>query len=416
MDIAIIGSGVSGLVCAHYLSRRHRITLFEADDRIGGHVNTIEVEDDGRRLPVDTGFIVFNDGNYPNFRRLLDELGIAARPTRMSFSVRCERTGLEYGGHSLNGVFAQRANLFRPSFLGMLRDIGRFGREAPAAAARAGPGVTLGSYLDEARYSREFCDQYLVPMAAAIWSSSTRQVRDFPLKFFVSFFANHGMLTPRRAPQWRVVEGGSAAYVRALTAPIADRIRRAKPIRAVRRVLDAVEVTPALGGPERFDHAVIAAHADQALAMLAEPTPAEREVLSAFRYQANSAVLHTDERLLPRSRRAWSAWNGAISAESAPDRPVSVTYNQTILQSLPTSRAYCVTLNDDDRIDARAVIARMTYHHPVITAAGVAAQARHGEISGAGRVHFCGAYWGNGFHEDGVKSGLAVCAALGVTP
>ncbi len=413
MRIAIIGSGISGLVAAHHLWRDHEITVFEARDYIGGHTNTVEVERAGRVWAVDTGFIVFNDRTYPNFERLLGELGVAWQPTEMSFSVKCERTGLEYNGSSLNRLFAQRRNLFRPSFHRMLRDVLRFNREAPALLDGRDGGETLGEYVAAHGYSKEFTDHYLVPMGAAIWSTDPQCFRDFPARTFVRFFSNHGLLTVNDRPEWRVVQGGSARYVERLTLPFRDRIRLRCPVVAVQRRPDHVAVQPRCGPVERFDEVVFATHSDQALRLLADPTPAEREILGALRYQRNEVVLHTDARLLPR-RRAWASWNYHVPRD--PQEGVAVTYHMNILQSLRSPEPFLVTLNRSDRIDPDKVLRRLTYDHPLFDLAAIEAQARWSEISGVGRTHYCGAYWGYGFHEDGVKSGLRVCEALERVP
>jgi len=413
MRIAIIGSGISGMVAAHHLWRDHEITVFEARDYLGGHTNTVEVRQAGRTYAVDTGFIVFNDRTYPEFERLLKELGVAWQPTEMSFSVKCDRTGLEYNGSSLNRLFAQRRNLFRPSFLRMLRDVFRFNREAPALLDGDEGRETLGEYVAAHGYSSEFVDHYLVPMGAAIWSTDPQRFREFPARTFVRFFQNHGLLTVNDRPQWRVVQGGSARYVERLTGGFRDRIRLRCPVVAVQRRSDHVAVQPRCGPVERFDEVVFATHSDQALRMLADPTPTEREVLGALRYQRNEVVLHTDARLLPR-RRAWASWNYHVPRD--PQEGVAVTYHMNILQSLRSPEPFLLTLNRSDRIDPGRVLRRLVYDHPLYDLAAIAAQERWSEISGVQRTHFCGAYWGYGFHEDGVKSGLRVCESLRRAP
>jgi predicted NAD/FAD-binding protein len=411
MKIAIIGTGISGMVAAYLLNQEHDIAVFEANDYIGGHTHTVAVEQEGTTYAVDTGFIVFNERTYPNFVRLLQRLGVAPQPTSMSFSVTCERSGLEYNGTSLNTLFAQRRNLFRPSFYRMLRDILRF-HAAALALLQSDAGVdTLGDYLITRRYSREFIDHYIIPMGAAIWSADPQQMNHFPVRYFVQFFHNHGMLRVNGRPQWRVIQGGSARYVEALTRPYRARIRLKCPVRSVTRSPNGVVVTLQCGKHERFDHVVIATHSDQALALLADPTDAEREILGAFAYQANDVILHTDTTLLPRRRRAWASWNYYIPREA--HGRVAITYNMNILQSLQAPQPFCVTLNRGEVIDPTRIIQRMTYHHPVYTAQAVAAQTRHRQISGVNRTFFCGAYWGYGFHEDGVNSALAVCQAFG---
>ena len=403
MKIAIVGTGIAGNVVAHRLHREHDITVFEAAERIGGHTHTRCVEIGGERHEIDTGFIVFNDWTYPHFVALLGELGVASQPSAMSFSVRNEASGLEYNGATLDTLFAQRRNLLRPSFHRMIRDILRFNREAPALLEH-GAEPALGDYLAAQRYSREFIEDYLVPMGAAIWSTDETRVLAFPARYFVRFFHNHGMLSVDQRPQWRVVRGGSARYVEKLGAPFRERIRLNSPVESMRRSRDGVWVKARGAEAERYDHAFVACHADQALALLGDATPLEREVLGAIPYQENEAVLHTDTALLPRAKRAWAAWNYHV-LPSAGAR-VALTYNMNILQSLESRETFCVTLNRTERIAPERIIERITYHHPLYTPAGVAAQARQREVNGANRTYFCGAYWRYGFHEDGVVSAL----------
>ena len=409
MRIAIIGTGISGLSAAWALHRDHTLTLFEAGDYIGGHTHTVDVEVQGRPYAVDTGFIVFNDWTYPQFIALLDQLNVASRPTRMSFSVRCERSGLEYNGENLNTLFAQRRNLFRPAFHRMIRDILRFNREAPALLEQE-QDSSLDAYLRAGCYSREFIDHYILPMAAAIWSAEPAIMGQMPARFFVRFFKNHGLLSVRDRPQWRVIAGGSRSYVDALVAPFRERIRLNCPVKWLRRQPGQVEIKPRGGAVEYFDQVIIATHSDQALRLLADPSAQEREILGALPYQENDVVLHTDTRLLPRRRLAWAAWNYQLPAQ--PRDRVAVTYNMNILQGLEAPETFCVTLNRGDAIDPARILYRTTYHHPVFTTAGVQAQARRAEISGVNRTWYCGAYWRNGFHEDGVDSGLAVAREL----
>ncbi|RPH44771.1 MAG: FAD-dependent oxidoreductase [Lysobacterales bacterium] len=405
MRIAIIGTGIAGNTVAWKLHRAHEITVFEAAEWIGGHTHTIDVDWRGRRYAVDTGFIVCNDWTYPNFLQLLEEIGVETQPSTMSFSVRCERTGLEYNGTSLNTLFAQRRNLLRPAFHRMLRDIMRFNREAPKLLdALADLRTTLGDFLARARYGREFIEHYLTPMGAAIWSTDPARLLEYPAVFFIRFFSNHGMLSIDDRPQWRVVRGGSRTYVEKLTAPFRDRIRIRAPVSSVGRVPGGVEIEAKDGTRQRFDAVFIACHSDEALQLLHDPSAAEREVLSAIAYQANDVVLHTDTSLLPTRRRAWAAWNYHVLER---DRgPVAVTYNMNTLQSLDAPDTFCVTLNRPEAIDPAKVIARFTYHHPLYTSAAVAAQARRQELNGASGIYYCGAYWGHGFHEDGVVSAL----------
>jgi predicted NAD/FAD-binding protein len=394
MKVAIVGAGIAGNVAARELHRAgHDITLFEAARHIGGHSHTHSIEG----LALDTGFIVYNERTYPNFTRLLAELGVESQPSSMSFSVRNETSGLEYNGASLDLLFVQRRNLLRPSFYRMLADIVRFNREAPRLL-QGGEEMTLGDYLGWNGYSSAFVRDYLVPMGAAIWSTDPARMLAFPARFFVRFFANHGMLTIDERPQWRVVRGGSARYVEKLVAPFRERIRLGARVRSVRRIAGGV----VLDG-ERFDYAFLACHADQALAMLADPSRAEREALGAIGYQENEAVLHTDSSLLPRARRAWAAWNYHVVPDGA---RVALTYNMNILQSLAARETYCVTLNRTKHIAPERILKRLTYHHPLFTPGAVAAQARQRELNGARRTYYCGAYWRFGFHEDGVVSAL----------
>ena len=403
MKVAIVGSGIAGNVAARELRRDHDITVFESADHVGGHTHTHEVEVDGHLVSVDTGFIVFNRRTYPLFDALLTELGVPSQESRMSFSVRSEATGLEYNGTSLDGLFAQRRNLLRPSFLGMVADILRFNREAVGMLDRPGGERALGDFLAEGRYGRAFRDDYLVPMGAAIWSTDPKRMLSFPVRFFVRFLHNHGMLTVDDRPTWRTVTGGSARYVERLVAPFRDRIHVGAAVESIRRLPAGVMVKVRGEAPVRYDAVFLACHADQALRLLADPTPAERSVLGAIPYSENEAVLHTDERLMPRAKRAWAAWNYHRLPDA--DAPVALTYNMNILQRLRTPRPLLVTLNRGEGIDPRHVLRRITYHHPLFTPAAVAAQARHAELD-RDRTFYCGAYWRYGFHEDGMWSAL----------
>ncbi len=410
MRIAIVGSGIAGNVAAYHLSREHDITVFEAGGHVGGHTHTHDIEQGGRRYAVDTGFIVFNSWTYPNFIALLNQLGVASQSSAMSFSVSDEGSGIEYNGTSLNTLFAQRSNLFRPAFWRMLRDIARFNRGAPALLGEEGDLLSLGEYLDRNRYSREFVDRYVIPMGAAIWSTDPQSMRSFPARFFVRFFHNHGMLSVNQRPQWRVIRGGSARYVEKLTAPFRDRIRLNTPVQSIRRIAGGAMVKSAGCEAERFDAVFLACHSNQALAMLADASAPEREVLGAIPYQENEAVLHTDIRMLPRRRLAWAAWNyhvpdGRHKVDN--NQKVALTYHMGILQSLDSAEPFLVTLNRSQDIDPAKVIRTIRYEHPLFTPAAVAAQARQAEINGPLSTYFCGAYWRNGFHEDGVVSALS---------
>jgi uncharacterized protein len=403
MLIAVIGSGISGLVVASRLHREHDVTVFEAGAHVGGHTNTVDVTSAGRSYAVDTGFIVFNDWTYPRFIALLNELGVPFQDSNMSFSLRDERSGLEYNGTSVNSLFAQRRNVFRPSFLWMIREILRFNRECKSLLAGSDDALTLGEYLEREGYSRTFREQYIVPMGMSIWSATERAMLTFPARFFVEFFDKHGFLNVDRRPVWQAVTGGSREYVRKLAEPFRHRIRLRTPVVGVRRDAAGVTVRSEGHGAERFDQVVIACHSDQALRLLEDPSDSERDILGAFPYQENIATLHTDERLLPRTPLARAAWNYHLTNARERDR-VTLTYDMNVLQSLDAPVKFLVTLNREDAIDPAKVLRTIAYHHPVYLPAGVAAQKRRGEISGVNRTAYCGAYWRYGFHEDGVVS------------
>ncbi len=417
--IAVIGSGISGLTAAHLIATDHQVTVFEAADYVGGHTNTVNVGPEHGGLAVDTGFIVFNDWTYPNFIKLMGQLGVESQKSDMSFSVKCEKTGLEYNGTNINSLFAQRRNLLRPSFHRMIRDILRFNKESLELLDRPeDDGQTLGDYLAENRYSRQFIRHYIVPMGSAIWSTGERGMDIFPARYFVRFFKNHGMLSVNERPQWRVIKGGSNQYVSKITQRFANSIRLRLPVERVTRSADGVLVKARGCEAEKFDQVIFACHSDQALSILGDPSQAECEILGAIPYSPNEATLHTDARILPRRKLAWASWNYHIRKDKLGDHRVAVTYNMNILQSLPGHKTFLVSLNSDDAIDECHAIRKILYHHPAYTVDSIRAQQRHAEISGApgsfgGRTHFCGAYWGFGFHEDGVKSGLAVAKAFG---
>jgi len=404
MRIAIIGTGIAGNVAAYHLQAEHELTVFEQNSHVGGHTHTHDLEFAGDTLQVDTGFIVLNNRTYPNFMKLLNQLDVDIQPTEMSFSVKCERTGLEYNGSGINKLFAQRRNIFRPQFHRMIRDILRFNREATDYLSTSAIDISLGQYLARGRYSDQFINQYIVPMGAAIWSAEPSQMFNFPALFFMRFFANHGLLSVKNRPQWYVIEGGSRQYVEKLTAGFRNNIRMNTPVKTIRRYPDRVEVMSEKYGTEIFDYVVMATHSDQALEILDQPSTAESRVLSSIPYQENEAVLHTDEKLLPKNKLAWASWNYHIP--TAAQERVALTYDMNILQGLNTEDTYCVTLNYSDHIDEDKIIKKVTYHHPVFTPEGVEAQARHREINGTLRTYYCGAYWRNGFHEDGVVSAL----------
>ena len=410
MKIAVIGAGISGMLAAYLLHDEHDVTVFEANDYIGGHTNTIDVRIGDRTYAVDTGFIVFNQKTYPNFVKLLQRLKVPWQKSNMSFSVHCEKTGFEYSPTSISTLFAQRGNILRPWFWNMIREVFAF-RKQLEHTAELDENITLDSYLSDKGYSKKFTDYFIIPMGAAIWSANPEVFKDFPARMFARFFLNHGFLNVHDQPQWLVIQGGSREYVKALTKSFRDCIRINCCIDQIKRFSDRVEVTKSDGNLERFDHVIIATHSNQALKMLADPTEAEREVLGAIPYQKNEVVLHTDITMLPKRRRIWSSWNYFIPSEL--NAKVVLTYNMNILQSLESESEFCVTLNQKQNIDASKIKKNLEYAHPVYQPRTLIAQHRYQEISGINRTHYCGAYWGNGFHEDGVKSALAACNYFG---
>jgi predicted NAD/FAD-binding protein len=411
MKIAIVGSGVSGLVSADLLSRRHEVVLFEAESRLGGHTHTVDVLADGCFRPVDTGFIVFNTHTYPNFVTWLRSLGVTWQASDMSFSVRSERRDFEYGSAGLNALFAQRRHLVSPRFHRMWRDILRFYREAPALLA-SGDEVRLDDYLQQHGYSQAFITDHLLPLVGAVWSSNREGAREFPARLLVRFFDHHGFLRAGEGLEWQTVTGGSREYIRAMQARYRGQVRLFSPVERLWRSDGGVMVAARGHEVERFDRVVVACHADQALAVAVDPTPQERELLGAFRFQPNEAVLHTDERQMPRRRRTWASWNYHLDEEGGSG--ACVTYWMNRLQSIPGDTQYFVTLNRTSAIDPATVIARFDYAHPFFTPDASAAQSRHDELIDHDGVSYCGAYWRNGFHEDGVVSALRVCERLGV--
>lgn len=406
--IAVIGSGIAGLTSAYYLSQHHEIQIFEANDYIGGHTHTVAVDWQGEQSAIDTGFIVFNDRTYPNFMRLLSELGVAYQKTEMSFSVRNDSIGLEYNGHNLNSLFAQRKNLLSPVFWRMLKDITRFNRDVRRQASTA---LTIGDYLDNRDYDSLFKDNYLLPMIAAIWSMGLEESRDFPLEFFVRFFENHGLLDISGRPQWFSIVGSSHAYIPAITRKFLPNITLSTPVRAICREPGGIRISTDRDEGV-FDEVILACHADQALAMISRPTQQEEQVLQAIPFTDNLVTLHTDTGLMPHNSRAWASWNYKVNPDNL-SQP-TLTYDMNRLQCLNKQTPYLVTLNEE--INEDKVIQRFNYSHPAFTCETLQAQARWHEISGVDRLHFCGAYWFNGFHEDGVRSALRVCDALGVSP
>lgn len=407
MRIAIIGTGISGLTAAWLLNPDHEITVFESEPRIGGHTHTHDFPSGGKSWPVDSGFIVCNDRTYPNFLPLMKHLGVPLRPTTMSFSARIEATGLEYCGSSIDALFAQRSNLVRFSFLRMVREILRFHKEALELLGDGGE-IPLGDWLKAHGYHREFIEHYIVPMGGAIWSSPPAVMLRFPARFFVRFFHHHGMMTVNDRPQWYTVTGGSRAYLDPLTAPFRHAIRQGTPVTGVTRSSQGVHVRTAAGS-EVFEQAVLACHADTALGLIGDPSVAEREILGCFPYQENHVTIHTDTSLMPRSRKCWSAWNAHVLDGS--EQAVAVTYDLSALMGHDAPDRFLVTLNHD-RADPAKVLRRVAYQHPLFVAGSPGAQARHAEINGVDRLHFAGAYWRWGFHEDGVRSALAAVKPL----
>jgi predicted NAD/FAD-binding protein len=412
MRLAIVGSGIAGLTAAHLLHDRHEVHLFEADERPGGHAHTITVDLPGGPVAADTGFLVYNERTYPLFTRLLGALGVATHPSDMSFSLSDARSGLEWRGTSLSTVFAQRRNVARPAFLAMLADVARFNRLLQRLLTRhETPSGSLADFLAGHRWSRGFLDWYLIPLGSAIWSADPETFTQIPLRTFAEFFGRHGLLSPGHHPAWRTVTGGSTRYVQAILEPLTrrGRLHLRTAVAKVRRLPDGVELlTP--DGPTTFDHVIMATHSDQTLALLADPTDEERHVLGAIRYQRNRATLHTDTSLLPANHRAWASWN-YLRADQ-PMRQSTLTYYLNRLQGFDAAQPVLVTLNRDEAIDPGQVVASLDYAHPVVDGAAVAVQNRQRPLS-AGAVSFCGAYWGYGFHEDGVRSALTICRRLG---
>jgi len=411
MRIAIVGSGISGLASAWLLSREHEVTLFEAGNYLGGHTHTHEVEQHGRNYRIDSGFIVHNREHYPSLTRMFDQLGVVSQPTTMSFSVHNEASGLEYNAATLDTLFCQRRNLVSPRFYGMVRDLMRFYREAPALLQQTDDNTTLGDYLARQGYGAAFRDEHLIPMASALWSSPATQILRFPARYLVRFMANHQMLQVSSRPQWRVVQGGSSCYVEALRRVWEIHERLNCPVRSIRRRVDGVAVESA-AGIEHFDQVVLACHSDQALALLVDADDREHSILGAMTYQTNDTVLHTDASVLPVRRKAWAAWNAWLPRD--PNEACTVSYCMNLLQGIESPEPFVVTLNRTAAIDADKVLARMAYRHPVYSRASVAAQQRKAQIQGRRHTWFAGAYWGWGFHEDGMRSAVEVAMALGV--
>ncbi|WP_199610684.1 NAD(P)/FAD-dependent oxidoreductase [Flocculibacter collagenilyticus] len=418
MKIAVIGSGISGLTAAHLLSEKHEVSVFEANGYIGGHTNTVPVVVAGKTYQIDTGFIVFNDRTYPNFQKLLQRIEQGYQQSEMSFSVCNQQTGLEYNGHNLDTLFAQRRNMLSLRFYLLIKEIVSFNKEAKALYQSYNDDlVSLQDFIQYKQYSPYFTRHYLLPMVAAIWSCSLNDALNFPLKFFTQFFYHHGLLNITDRPQWFVIEGGSSSYIPALIESFKTRLHLHTPVERVSRQPECVHIE-SHRGLEKFDHVVFACHSDQALALLAEPTEQEVAVLSKMKYQANDVVLHTDKTMMPKRKKAWASWNFYLKTNAQHDDPALVTYYMNRLQGLPEDGStpdFFVTLNGTKYIDEKKILRRFSYDHPVMNQAMIDAQAKRNVISGINNTHFCGAYWYNGFHEDGVKSALDVCKSFGVT-
>ena len=412
MKIAIIGSGISGLTASYLLNKRHEITLFEKNDYIGGHTHTHDITIGEKTLSVDSGFIVYNEKTYPNFIKLLDILNVERQKTTMGFSVKSEQKNIEYAGNSLKSVFAQKRNYFRPSFLRMLTDIISFNKKAKADLSIS-PQVTLGQYLDQNSFSQAFIKHYIIPMGAAIWSTTAKLMMDMPALFFIRFFYNHGLLQIKDRSGWWVIKDGSKEYVKKIIETFKERIRMGSEINKIKRSSGKILIThTAKGEEETFDAVVIGTHSNQALKLLSDPTEEEQAILGAIPYQTNSALLHTDTSILPKRKLAWASWNYYLDQDE--QKPVILTYNMNILQRLDCDETFCVTLNSNDLIDQNKIIKELNYEHPLFTHESVKAQARKNEISGVNNTYYCGAYWRNGFHEDGVVSALDVCKSFGI--
>ena len=412
MKIAIIGSGISGLTAAYLLNRKHDVTIFEANDYIGGHTHTHKVNIDGKKYSVDTGFIVYNERTYPNFIKLLDLLNVERQLSTMGFSVKSISKDYEYAGESLNSLFAKRSNIFRFGFLRMLYEMYHFGKKADSSGIGLDASVTLGDYLKKEKYSGEFINYFIIPMGAAIWSTPANKVLNMPAYFFIKFFYNHGMLETINRPNWWVIKNGSSEYIKKIIRGFENKINLSTPVKTVARKNEGIEIQLAKKEEtQKFDSVIFATHSDQALEMLENPTDTEKDILSSIPYQKNEVLLHTDSSVLPRRKLSWASWNYQL--DSDPELPVVLTYNMNILQSINCKETLCVTLNDHNSVDETKILKKITYHHPLFNGKSIEAQKRKSEISGVNNTHYCGAYWRNGFHEDGVVSALDVCKDFG---
>ena len=412
LKIAIIGSGISGLTSAYILSKKHEVYLFEKNDYIGGHTHTHEIKENTNNINVDSGFIVYNENTYPNFIKLLDILNIERQHTEMGFSVKSNSQDFEYAGNSINSIFSQRKNIFKPSFLKMVYDILKFNYQSKRDIKKISTNITLKQYLDSSSYSKEFIDKYIIPMGAAIWSTSPELMLQVPAVFFIRFFKNHGLLDITNRPQWWVIKNGSNQYVKEIIKPFKENIKLNTKISSIKRKNNGVEVSYG-DNKEFFDSVIIATHSDQALSLIDDLTDKESDILSKIKYQKNTALLHTDTSILPNRKIAWSSWNYLINHDQ--EKIVTLTYNMNILQTLKSNKTYCVTINDSTNIDKSKILKEIKYSHPLFTIDSVDAQKRKDEICGKNDTYFCGAYWGYGFHEDGVNSALDVCKKFGLS-
>jgi len=414
MKVAIIGSGISGLTAAYLLNKEHDVTVFEANDYVGGHAHTHEIDHNNKTWQVDSGFIVYNEKTYPNFIKLLEQLKVEVQKTSMGFSVKAPSKNLEYSGGSLNTLFAQRLNLFKPSFLAMLKDILRFNRIAARSLDSLEDTITMSKFLHARNFSSHFIDNYIIPMGAAIWSTAEKKTIEMPAVFYIRFFKNHGLLQIFNRPQWFVIKGGSKNYVQKIIEGFKEKILLSSPVKEVLRGSDGIKIYCEEGQePQQFDKVIFATHSDQALALLKDPSDNEASILGALPYQKNTAILHTDVSLMPKNKLTWSGWNYLLNDDQ--DKPVTLTYNMNILQSLDAKQDFLVTLNSKNKIDPSKIIKKVEYHHPLFTVDGISAQKKKKQINGVNNTFYCGAYWGNGFHEDGVNSALDVCKLLGAT-
>jgi uncharacterized protein len=415
--IAIIGSGISGLVCGHLLHPKHDICLYEAEDYIGGHTHTVDIEVNGHTYALDTGFIVFNDWTYPNFIALMDKLGVEKQATEMSFSVKNQGNGLEYNGNNINSLFAQRRNLLRPWFYRFLGEILRFNKTCKQVLEQDTQSLplTLGEFIRQQGFTERFAENYILPMCAAIWSASLDDARQFPLRFFLQFFNNHGLLNVNHRPQWYTLIGGSRAYIAPMIKGFENNILLNSPVQSVSQSAQGYRVSAANQPDMEFDEVIFACHSDQTLALLAAPSALQKEILGAMPYSSNEVVLHTDTTVLPKRKLAWASWNYLLKQNISALQPASVTYNMNILQRLRADTTFCVTLNNTQDIVPEKILRQFSYSHPQFDLKGIKARARRDQICGQNGLHYCGAYWYNGFHEDGVRSALDVCQRFGAT-